>query len=92
MVSLFVKAVHATVSQPCAGGKAEALSGLGQGLLQPFHVNRFEPGHSATDYARWSTTAEPYSVQYRVVSCCSRNALDETLWLQSERCRNPDHD
>ena len=54
----------------CAGGKAEALAGLGQGLLQPFHAKRFEAGHGATDFAQWTTSEEPYSVQYRVVRCC----------------------
>ena len=53
-----------------AGGKAEALAGIGQGLLQPFHVNRFEAGHSPTDFPRWLTTEsdELYKVQYATVS------------------------
>lgn len=51
-----------------AGGKAEALAGLGQGSLQPFHVDRFEPGHSATNFARWSTSNETYDVSYSMVS------------------------
>lgn len=51
-----------------AGGKAEALAGLGQGSLQPFHVDRFEPGHGATNFARWSTSNVTYDVSYSMVS------------------------
>ena len=51
-----------------AGGKAEALAGVGQGLLQPFHVNRFAAGHNATDFPRWLASDELYGVQYTMVS------------------------
>ncbi len=59
----------------CAGGKAEALAGIGQGLLQPFHVNRFQAGHSATDFPRWLITDDLYTTQYAVVSCKTCSAL-----------------
>ncbi|KAL3135953.1 hypothetical protein ABBQ32_006997 [Trebouxia sp. C0010 RCD-2024] len=57
-------AAQQAVARACRGGKAEALAGLGQGSLQPFHVDRFEPGHSATNFARWSTSNETYDVSY----------------------------
>ncbi len=59
----------------CAGGKAEALAGIGQGLLQPFHVNRFQAGHSATDFPRWLVADDLYPTQYAVVSRKTCSAL-----------------
>ncbi|KAL3131403.1 hypothetical protein ABBQ38_007716 [Trebouxia sp. C0009 RCD-2024] len=57
-------AAQQAVARACQGGKAEALAGLGQGSLQPFHVDRFEPGHGATNFARWSTSNVTYDVSY----------------------------
>ena len=54
-----------------AGGKAEALAGVGQGLLQPFHVNRFAAGHNATDFPRWLASDELFDVRYTMVSSLS---------------------
>ena len=54
-----------------AGGKAEALAGVGQGLLQPFHVNRFPAGHNTTDFRRWLASDEPFDVRYTMVSSLS---------------------
>ncbi|DBB15299.1 hypothetical protein WJX82_003966 [Trebouxia sp. C0006] len=54
------------VIRSCTGGKAEALAGIGQGLLQPFHVNRFQAGHSATDFPRWLVADDLYTTQYAV--------------------------
>ncbi|DBA65541.1 TPA: hypothetical protein ACH3X2_003151 [Trebouxia sp. C0005] len=54
------------VTRSCTGGKAEALAEIGQGLLQPFHVNRFEAGHSATDFPRWLVADDLYTAQYAV--------------------------
>lgn len=57
--------MHAVV---CVGGKAEVVAGLEQGVLQPFHENRWELGHSATDFARWCKTDEPYDIENSWVS------------------------
>ena len=67
----------AVLSHACcrAGGKAEALAGIGQGLLQPFHVNRFQAGHSATDFPRWLVADDLYTTQYAVVSSKTCSAI-----------------
>ena len=64
-----------------AGGKAAALEGLGSGMLQPFHVNRFEPGHSATNISHWVNSQQVYNVGYNVVRLCMTCTGTTCRWV-----------
>lgn len=45
-------------------GKIGAAAMSRDGRLKPFHTDRYRAGHRATDYARWTTAKQPYSVRY----------------------------
>ena len=66
-----------------AGGKAAVLEGIGSGNLQPFHVDRFEAGHSATNISRWVFSHQVYDVRYNEVCLCL--TCMSCSWIQS--CR-----
>ena len=34
-------------------------------LIQPFHIEYWEPGHGPTDYEKWYTNFEPYQVRWQ---------------------------
>jgi hypothetical protein len=36
---------------------------VGQGLVRPFHLVRYSPGHNCTDYPQWYTSAAPYHIK-----------------------------
>ena len=52
----------------CAGGKAEAVAGLEQGVLQAFKVGVSKDAHFATDFEKWVKTDQPYNIQHHWVS------------------------
>ena len=64
-----------------AGGKFAVLEGIGSGALQPFHVDKFEPGHGASNIPFWVSSNEAYGVQYNTVHLIS---------LQND-CMQPGH-
>ena len=40
---------------------------LGRNELKPFHLERWDLAHRATDYTKWSTADEYYDIQYEHV-------------------------
>lgn len=53
------------------GGKEVAAAMLARKELRPFHLNRWDLAHRATDYGRWATSRQFYLVNYEHVSAAS---------------------
>ena len=41
---------------------------LGRGELKPFHLERWDLAHRATNYSRWAAADGPYAIEYEHVS------------------------
>lgn len=44
------------------GGKATIATLVAQGLVRPFHQERYALGHNCTDYPRWYIDSKPYHI------------------------------
>lgn len=68
------------------GGKEVATRLLGEGLLVGFATQYFKKAHEPTNFTKWSTALEPYSVIYKeVCKCCFIHKY--SLWMRFGNCR-----
>lgn len=52
----------------CAEGKPRAAAQYRKKRLKPFHIERWDLAHRATDYDRWTTAKDFYDIEYEHVS------------------------
>lgn len=51
----------------CADGKGRAAELYSAGKLKPFHLERWDLAHRATDFAKWAGASNFYDIQYEHV-------------------------
>jgi hypothetical protein len=75
-----------TVAYFCdAEGKQRAAAQYKKKRLKPFHIERWDLAHRATEYDRWTTAKDFYDIEYEHVSltfitCCIR-ILPMNCWV-----------
>lgn len=63
-----LRCMQIVASHSNAGTKQDGVRMLQQGTLQPFHADRYDPGHAPTDFSRYQLAEQPYTVQFQNVS------------------------
>lgn len=51
-----------------AEGKQRAVAQYKKKRLKPFHIERWDLAHRATDYDKWTTAKDFYDIEYEHVS------------------------